>query len=42
MFNATKLAAMALAGTQAVDISSQTQTSLSATVDHEMLAQTHA
>ena len=42
MFNATKLAAMALAGTQAVDISSQTQTSLSASVDHGMLAQTHA
>ena len=39
MFNATKLAAMALAGTQAVDISSQTQTSLSATVNEGALAQ---
>ena len=54
MFNATKVAAMAIAGTQAVNISSQAQTSLSATVnegafevadmasDHGMLAQTYA
>ena len=39
MINATKIAAMALAGAQAVNISSQTQTSLSATVDDEALAQ---
>ena len=39
MFNATKLAAMALAGTQAVNVSSQTQTSLSATVNEGALAQ---
>ena len=39
MLNATKLAAMALAGTQAVDITSQAQTSLSATVDEGALAQ---
>ena len=39
MFNATKLAAMALAGTQAVNVSSQTLTSLSATVNEGALAQ---
>ena len=39
MFNATKIAAMALAGAQAVNISSQTQTSLSANVDEGALAQ---
>ena len=39
MFNATKVAAMAIAGTQAVNMSSQAQTSLSATVNEGALAQ---
>ena len=39
MFNATKIAVMALAGAEAVNISSQTQASLSATVTEGALAQ---